>query len=129
MILSQTKNLIHAKPIKNELQQIIANLLFNAKEALLENAPKKELIIKIILEDRNKEYCIQVEDNGPGIHTSMRSLLFKPFKSTKGDKGTGNGLYLSQLIATQKLEGTLSLLSYQNPTTFLLSFQKYLGNF
>ncbi len=112
---------------KNELQQIIANLLFNAKEALCESTTKKEFTIKIILEETETEYHIKVEDNGPGIHTSMRTLLFKPFKSTKGSKGTGNGLYLSQLIATQKLAGTLSLLSYQNPTTFLLSFPKYQG--
>lgn len=109
---------------KNEFQQIIANLLFNAKEALMEYVKKEPMKIKIILEETENNYTIKVEDNGPGININMREMLFKPFKSTKGAKGTGNGLYLSQLIATQKLKGHLCVLSYHNPTIFLLSLSK-----
>jgi signal transduction histidine kinase len=42
-----------------------------------------------------------VEDNGPGIPPDERESLFRPFVSTKGGRGTGLGLPVSQKIITE----------------------------
>ena len=41
---------------------------------------------------------LSVRDNGPGIPESLRTQLFQPFFSTKGDLGNGLGLYISKEI-------------------------------
>lgn len=109
---------------KNEFQQIIASLMLNAKDALLATNKNQNKQINIRIEETDTAYHLKIGDNGPGIKTTFRPMLFKPFKTTKGVKGTGNGLYISQLIARRKLQGELSLLSYENPTIFLLSILK-----
>jgi len=89
---------------KNEFQQIIASLMLNAKDALLGNSKDQMKQITIRIEEDGDEYRILIEDNGSGINTGFRPLLFTPFKTTKGQKGTGNGLYISQLIAQKDSE-------------------------
>lgn len=111
---------------KNEFQQIIESLLLNARDALLEQKNCANKYIKIRVREEEKEYFIEVEDNGPGVATSIKKTLFHPFKTTKGAKGTGNGLYLSLLIARKKLLGNLIVFSYKNPTIFVLNMAKYL---
>jgi len=111
---------------KNEFQQIIESLLLNAGDALLEQKNCVDKYIKIRVREEEKEYFIEVEDNGPGVATSIKKTLFHPFKTTKGAKGTGNGLYLSLLIARRKLLGNLVVLSYENPTIFVLNMAKSL---
>jgi signal transduction histidine kinase len=49
-------------------------------------------------------------DNGPGIHHANRAHLFEPFYSTKGQKGTGLGLWVSQGIV-KKHGGSIAMRS------------------
>lgn len=109
---------------KNELQQILVNLIINAKEALLgaSNQPLKN--IKVFIESTCLEYRIIVEDNGCGIRKDFQTKLFEPFMTTKGLIGTGNGLYISLLIAKKKLQGDLTIVSFASPTRFLLTIPK-----
>jgi signal transduction histidine kinase len=41
---------------------------------------------------------LTIADSGSGIHPEVRDTLFEPFVSTKGDTGTGLGLWLSSQI-------------------------------
>lgn len=112
---------------KNEFQQIISSLLQNAREAFLEQTDNNKMFIKIKIKQTSQIYKIYIEDNGPGIEDSIQNVLFSPFHTTKGAKGgTGNGLYLAQLIARKKLCGDLIISSYKKPTVFLLSMEKNL---
>ncbi len=105
---------------KNEFQQVIANLIHNAKDAIVDckKCPKK-IIIEIFLEE--EIFYIRVKDYGNGISPKIRNNLFQAFQTTKKQKGTGKGLYLSRLIAKKKLDGSLSISNYENPTEFLLT--------
>ena len=85
---------------KNRLMQVIINLLNNAKDALnLKNTEDKN--IKISIDSDDKFAYISVQDNGGGIDESVMDKIFKPYFSTKNNKSTGIGLYMSKQIVEQ----------------------------
>jgi len=84
---------IYSKP--QALQQVFINIILNAIEAM---EGKGKLIINVNKIENKEEYRIDFIDNGPGIQDSIKSVLFKPFKSSKPGKGTGLGLNISYNI-------------------------------
>ena len=118
--ITKTDN-IHNKCLnyKNEFQQIIANLLQNSRDGILEDKEcSRQIDVKISYD--NHIYKIEVSDYGIGINPEFGSKLFKAFKTTKKE-GTGSGLYLSRLIARKKLNGDLVIKNYSKPTKFLIT--------
>lgn len=86
-----------------QLQQVILNLIVNARDALLERStqPQKQIQIRIAaLGPSDAERVeIRVRDNGPGIPESMRRRIFEAFFTTKKNRGgTGLGLSVSREI-------------------------------
>ena len=82
----------------NALHQAVLNLALNAIEA----APSKSGVVQIHAgwEEESGSAWIVVEDNGPGIEPQRREEVFRPFSSTKGQRGTGLGLAVTmQLVA------------------------------
>jgi PAS domain S-box-containing protein len=83
-----------------ELQQVIANIVSNAADAVSVNG---RLRISVACIDRsngsvNKAVRLQVEDDGPGISPEYLDRIFEPFFTTKKDVGTGLGLWVSKEI-------------------------------
>ncbi|MCH8053543.1 MAG: FHA domain-containing protein [Planctomycetes bacterium] len=78
------------------IHQVALNLLNNAIEA----APEEKGIINVRTRyDAEKEVVVlTVEDNGPGIDPSRLTEVFQPFKSSKGQGGTGLGLAAAKKI-------------------------------
>jgi C4-dicarboxylate-specific signal transduction histidine kinase len=94
----------------NALEQVVINLLTNARDAL-ENQPDGQVVIRTraVREGEREWVELCVQDNGPGIPADLRSQIFDPFFTTKEPgKGTGLGLAISLEIA-QKHGGTLQL--------------------
>jgi signal transduction histidine kinase len=56
---------------------------------------------------------VLIADNGPGIPKESLNQLFQPFFTTKGDKGTGIGLWVSQGIIS-KHSGAIRVKSRTN---------------
>jgi signal transduction histidine kinase len=83
----------------NRLEQIIVNLLGNALDALTDGAPPRRMKISAALDHRR--IVISVIDNGPGVAPEIAPRLFHPFVTSKGDRGTGMGLYFSRQIARE----------------------------
>ncbi|MEI9980032.1 MAG: ATP-binding protein [Edaphobacter sp.] len=97
-----------------ELRQVFTNIITNAAEAA---DPGGEVKITITPQAAGVDETgqklqpgavITVADNGPGIPDDIRPHLFQPFFTTKGERGTGLGLWVSRGIIN-KHGGTLSL--------------------
>jgi signal transduction histidine kinase len=81
-----------------EFRQVITNLIGNALDALARHG---RLIVGVRpASDRagRSGVAVVVADNGSGMDRNMRSRLFLPFATTKGEAGTGLGLWVSKGI-------------------------------
>ncbi len=84
--------------LPGEIQQVLTNLISNALDALPDHG---RLIVAVRpAADRNgrEGVSITVADTGEGISRLTLSKLFQPFVTTKGDAGTGLGLWVSKGI-------------------------------
>ena len=101
----------------NMIEQILINLLCNAKDAT-ENCSNPD--IKIDAKQVGNEVQITVTDNGSGISPEAINKVFIPFYSTKS-KGSGIGLSLCrQMMILHK--GHISVSSDSQDTRFTLFF-------
>lgn len=84
-----------------ELQQILINLLTNARDAVLSEGARGTTI-KVAVELEDERGILRVCDQGPGIPEHVRSRLFDPFFTTKPvGKGTGLGLSVTKSLLDQ----------------------------
>jgi signal transduction histidine kinase len=90
-----------------QIQQIIMNLVANARDALNERygegGPKSIEIRAANLERDGRHWVrMSIQDCGTGIPEHIRARIFDPFFTTKGrDQGTGLGLAVSHGIAVE----------------------------
>lgn len=83
-----------------QIQQVVLNLVRNAKEAILEGkSTTRRIELFVSLESRPGHIEISVSDSGPGLLPEVKAMLFKPLKSSKSN-GLGLGLSLSNTIVT-----------------------------
>jgi PAS domain S-box-containing protein len=98
-----------------ELRQVFSNLITNAAEAA---GPGGEVRVSIaprpgFSSEGHKQEAgatVTITDNGMGIPEEVQPHLFQPFFTTKGERGTGLGLWVSRGIVT-KHGGTIELAS------------------
>ena len=117
-----------------ELRQVFSNLVGNALDAMPHGGT---LILHVresglAFDPTRRGVRATVLDTGTGVPPGVRKNLFAPFYTTKGEKGTGLGLWVSRGII-DKHEGTISLHSRTRPgksgTAFsvFLPFEQELG--
>lgn len=80
--------------VKDQMQQVVFNLLLNGMDAV-ENQKTKKIWVE--LSKQGTEITLTVEDSGRGIPAELQNRLFEPFFSTKSH-GTGLGLSISYTI-------------------------------
>jgi two-component system NtrC family sensor kinase len=90
-----------------QLEQVLLNMLINARQAMLDGGGARggSITIKAFeAEGEQPEIRIQIIDTGPGIPEKLLGRIFEPFFTTKGtakkgeSKGTGLGLAICQEI-------------------------------
>lgn len=103
-----------------ELRQVFTNLLANAAEA---SPTGGKIIVTVVSTSTPQDEApgierpgilVTIEDQGTGISEEIRDHLFEPFFSTKGEAGTGLGLWVSKGIV-QKHDGSIELVSHTDP--------------
>jgi PAS domain S-box-containing protein len=81
-----------------EIQQVFTNLVSNALDAL----PERGRLIAVVrtAHDRTgrEGVAVTIADSGSGMDAHMFERLFHPFVTTKGEAGTGLGLWVSKGI-------------------------------
>ena len=83
---------------QDQLQQVVLNLLTNAKDAMPDGG-RLVLSTESVLENGEQFVEFRVEDTGPGIAPEDLENLFDPFFTTKSEgEGTGLGLSICQGI-------------------------------
>ena len=91
---------------RQELQQVIINLLINAIQAMPQGGT-----LRLVTQDWTDEHgargaMLQVKDTGPGLAPGVTERLFRPFFTTKND-GNGLGLWIS-LGLVERYGGSIS---------------------
>jgi len=90
-----------------QLEQVVMNLLTNARDAIVDAPVTRVSISSQIVEDDRVRLI--VADTGPGIPGELQQRVFDPFYTTK-DVGEGTGLGLSIVYGiVQDHEGTITV--------------------
>ena len=79
----------------------LINILENALDACVEDEVKKSHQIVFNVQQDAKQIIFEVKDNGIGMDRETRESLFTLFFSSKGNKGTGLGLFIADKIIDQ----------------------------
>ena len=93
--LDSTRNVLCNR---NELQQVLINLMVNAIQAMPDGG-----VLTLAAEDWDEadmpiDLRLAVTDSGPGVSDEDRERLFKPFFTAGKPGGTGLGLWVSQSL-------------------------------
>jgi CheY-like chemotaxis protein len=82
---------------RSQIEQVIANLAVNARDAMPESG---RLELGIAITD-DGQAVLSVADTGSGMDDETATHIFEPFFTTKGDKGSGLGLATVHGIVAQ----------------------------
>jgi signal transduction histidine kinase len=93
--LSSTEAWVDSK----KLGRAVYNLLLNACQAAKRGKGSPKVTLSLYEDERS--IGIRIADNGPGVPTSLRQKIFKPFVSEGRESGIGLGLTLAQQIAQE----------------------------
>jgi signal transduction histidine kinase len=98
---------LEIKAVGGELRQVFSNLLVNSLECIGEFGTVKLRITGLqCAKWGERAVRVTVADNGPGIREAIRPRMFEALFTTKGDTGTGLGLWVSKQIV-EKHGGTI----------------------
>ncbi|MBF0321101.1 MAG: response regulator [Nitrospirae bacterium] len=119
----KTHNLLSAGYL-NEFKQVILNLLSNSRDAIAAKG-HREGYISIDIEEGQGNVIVQVRDNGGGIAEPVMDKLFEAYVTTKGDAGTGIGLYMSRAIIEEKMAGKIYATNIMGGAEFTVELPLY----
>ncbi len=131
LTLSLEPNILMIRGDKSQIEQVILNLLLNARDAMPNGGT---IIVKTenyIAEDTTgklakpgtKMVCLSVSDEGVGIPPDQIDHIFDPFYTTKkGSSGTGLGLSIVQSVVERHGGWITVSTEIDKGTTFKLYF-------
>ena len=107
---------------KNQVEQVLLNLISNARDAM-EESSQKLLTIQTNLSRKGQHIELRVSDTGLGMTSEQIEQIFNPFFTTKDpDRGTGLGLSICYRIIDSH-QGKIKVESQLNEgTTFIVRF-------
>ncbi len=97
-----------------ELRQVFTNLITNAAEASGPGGRVQVLLEASLPADSRPGATVTISDTGTGVTPSNQAKLFQPFFTTKGELGTGLGLWVSRGIV-EKHGGKIELNNSTDP--------------
>ena len=109
---------------KNELQQVVLNILNNANDAATikkdANNFKAEVLIEIKKLDKRVE--INLSNNCGEVNSEVMNRMFEPYFTTKfEDQGTGIGLYMARTIIEKNMNGIIGVVNIKDGVCFTIN--------
>ncbi len=108
-----------------ELRQVFTNLIGNAVDALGDGGR-----LTVTISGADSAFRVCVADDGPGIPSENLEKIFQPFFTTKGEKGTGVGLWVTRSIV-EDMGGQIEVSSSTRPgrsgTSFTVTLPRAQG--
>ena len=105
---------------RNELKQVIVNLINNAVEAMPDHRETGRRVDFSCRRNGNT-FVFEVCDNAGGIDASIIDRIFEPYFTTKGEhNGTGLGLYIVSQIVDKSLNGEIDVKNSADGACFTL---------
>lgn len=104
---------------KNDLVQVLLNLIKNSVDSFLSQKITKP-VIHINVTKENDFIIIILNDNAGGIDKDIMKHIFSPYRTSKGDQGTGLGLYMCKIIIEKHLNGKISAANVQDGAQFTI---------
>ncbi len=78
----------------DQIRQVLSNLVVNAKDSMSQGGVLR-IRTRVFRKDEMKEMIqIVMADTGSGIAENILPTMFEPFVTTKGERGTGLGLWI-----------------------------------
>ena len=107
--LSTTGDDFTVNGLEGEFQQVILNIINNAKDAIVQKSIKDGKISIQISREKSMG-IISICDNAGGIPKEVINRVLEPYFTTKEEgKGTGIGLYMSKMIIVDNMQGELNV--------------------
>jgi signal transduction histidine kinase len=78
----------------DQIRQVLSNLVVNAKDSMMTGGILRMRTRLVRRDELRQDILISVADSGCGIPTNMVQTMFEPFVTTKGERGTGLGLWI-----------------------------------
>jgi PAS domain S-box-containing protein len=113
-ITSLTPEAVHTRADSGQLEQVLMNLVVNAKDAMPSGGTLTLQTEKIVVDESHRRgptfirpghyILLSVSDTGMGMDKETQSRIFEPFFTTK-EKGKGTGLGLSTVYGIVKQSG------------------------
>jgi PAS domain S-box-containing protein len=105
---------------REEIQQILLNIVLNAEQAMRSGGRRGRLSIRT-LRTGASEVAVEIQDDGPGVPQALAGRIFEPFFTTK-NVGEGTGLGLSLAIGIAEAHGgSLALVPVSQGACFRLT--------
>ena len=83
-------------------QAALVNILENSIDACAGDDCKSEYTVEFLVsEDKNNMVTFHIQDNGMGMDQETQDKMFTLFFSSKGSKGTGLGLFISNHVVKE----------------------------
>ena len=96
--------------VANEFRHCIMNILSNSKDAIQQRCNEDSDFnghVNIDISGNSEQVIVKITDNGGGIPKNVIEHIFDPYFTTKGEKGTGIGMYMVKLII-KKMDGDIT---------------------
>lgn len=121
LIVEQKEEHVAVAGYFNEYNQVLLNLLSNARDALLDKRVDKP-VITIRISREEGQGIVQIRDNAGGIPEEIIGQIFDPYFTTKEQgKGSGVGLYMSKTIIQEHFGGTLTAANVGSGAQFTIA--------
>ena len=104
----------------NELSQALLNIIYNAKDALVEREIENKKI-NLTLDIKENKAVLKIKDNAKGIKKEYLNKVFDPYFSTKGKNGTGIGLYMAKIIVLKHPDANITVYNDDEGAVFEIS--------